>query len=80
MFDALQEKFQTVFKSLRLQGVLTEEAVDETLGVVRLALLEADVNLKVVKELLDRVRLKALSQDARATLTPDQEIIRIVRD
>lgn len=80
MFDALQEKFQSVFKSLRLQGVLTEQALDETLGSVRLALLEADVNLKVVKELLDRVRVKALNQEVRSTLTPDQEIIRAVRD
>jgi len=80
MFDSLQEKFQNVFKSLRLQGVLTEQAVDETLGAVRLALLEADVNLNVVKELLNRVRVKALNQEVRSTLTPDQEIIRIVRD
>jgi len=80
MFDSLQEKFQNVFKSLRLQGVLTEQTVDETLGAVRLALLEADVNLNVVKELLDRVRVKALNQEIRSTLTPDQEIIRVVRD
>ncbi|MGH9360139.1 MAG: signal recognition particle protein [Terriglobia bacterium] len=80
MFDTLQEKFQSVFKSLRLQGVLTEEAVDETLGAVRLALLEADVNLEVVKQLLDRIRVKALNQEVRSALNPEQEIIRIVRD
>src|SRR5487761_275192 len=80
MFDQLQEKFQKVFKNLRIQGVLTEVVVDETLRDVRLALLEADVNLNVVKELLDRVRVKALDQEVRASLSPAQEVIRIVRD
>lgn len=80
MFDALQEKFQNVFKAIRLQGVLNEETVDETLRDVRLALLEADVNFTVVKELLDRIRVKALNQEIRSSLTPGQEIIRIVRD
>ncbi len=80
MFDTLQEKFQNVFKSLRLQGTLTEEAVDETLGAVRLALLEADVNLDVVKQLLDRIQVRALNQEVRSALSPAQEIVRIVRD
>ncbi|HEV2419043.1 MAG TPA: signal recognition particle protein, partial [Terriglobia bacterium] len=80
MFDSLQEKFQNVFKNLRLQGALTEEAVDEVLREVRIALLEADVNFKVVKELLDRVKVKALNLEARSNLTPLQEIVRIVRD
>lgn len=80
MFDALQEKFQGVFKTLRLQGALSEEAVDQTLRDVRLALLEADVNFKVVKELLERVRIKAVDQEVRSSLTAPQEIIRIVRD
>lgn len=80
MFDSLQEKFQRVFKSLRVQGVLTEEAVDETLREVRLALLEADVNFNVVKALLDRVRIKALGAEVRSSFTPAQEVVRIVRD
>jgi signal recognition particle subunit SRP54 len=80
MFDSLQEKFQGAFKTLRLQGALTEETVDETLRQVRLALLEADVNFKVVKELLDRVRIQAMSQDVRSSMTPAQEVVRIVRD
>src|SRR5581483_10978505 len=80
MFDTLQEKFQNAFKSLRIQGVLNEETIDGVLREVRLALLEADVNFKVVKELLDRVRVKALDQEVRSSLTPTQEIIRIVRD
>jgi signal recognition particle subunit SRP54 len=80
MFDALQDKFQNVFKTLRIQGVLNEQAVDETLKEVRLALLEADVNLKVVKELLERVRVKALGEEVRTSLSPMQEVVRIVRD
>jgi signal recognition particle subunit SRP54 len=80
MFDALQDKFQKVFKTLRIQGVLTPEAVDETLREVRLALLEADVNLNVVKELLERVRVKALGEEVRSSLSPMQEVVRIVRD
>ncbi len=80
MFDALQEKFQRVFKTLRVQGVLTEETVNETLREVRIALLEADVNLKVVTELLNRVRVKALGEDVRSSLSPAQEVVRIVRD
>src|SRR5579863_6925815 len=80
MFDTLQDKFQRVFKTLRVQGVLNEQAVDETLREVRLALLEADVNLKVVKELLDRVRVRALGEEVRSSLSPPQEVVRIVRD
>jgi signal recognition particle subunit SRP54 len=80
MFDALQDKFQRVFKTLRGQGVLTEELVDETLREVRLALLEADVNVKVVKELLSRVRVRALGEEVRTSFSPAQEVVRIVRD
>ncbi len=80
MFDALQQRFEGVFKTLRGQGVLNEPLVDETLRDVRLALLEADVNVKVVKELLERVRVKALGEEVRASLSPAQEVVRIVRD
>jgi signal recognition particle subunit SRP54 len=80
MFDALQDKFQRVFKTLRGQGTLTEELVDETLREVRLALLEADVNVKVVKELLSRVRVRALGEEVRSSFSPAQEVVRIVRD
>ena len=80
MFDALQDRLQKVFKSLRIQGVLNDEVVDQSLREVRLALLEADVNLNVVKELLDRVRVKALGEEVRASFSPAQEVIRIVRD
>ena len=80
MFDALQNRFQKVFKSLRVQGVLSEDVVDENLREVRLALLDADVSLNVVKALLDRVRVKALGEEIRTSLSPGQEVIRIVRD
>ncbi len=80
MFDALQDRLQKVFKSLRIQGILNDEVVDQSLSEVRLALLDADVNLNVVKELLDRVRVKALGEEVRASLSPAQEVIRIVRD
>src|SRR5271157_4740391 len=72
MFDALQDRLQKVFKNLRIQGVLNEEVVDQSLAEVRLALLDADVNLNVVKELLDRVRVKALGEEVRASLSPTQ--------
>ena len=65
---------------MRVQGILNEEVVDETLREVRLALLEADVNLKVVKALLERVRVKALGEEIRSSLSPGQEVVRIVRD
>ncbi len=80
MFDSLQDRFQKTFKSLRGQGALTPEAVDATLQDVRLALLEADVNLNVVKHLLERVRVRALGEQVRASFSPEQEVVRIVRD
>ncbi|PYV18335.1 MAG: signal recognition particle protein [Acidobacteria bacterium] len=80
MFDTLQQKFERAFKSLRGQGVLNEPVVDEALGEVRLALLEADVHLDVVKALVERVRVKALGEEVRSSLSPQQEVVRIVRD
>jgi signal recognition particle subunit SRP54 len=80
MFEVLQDKFQRVFKTLRGQGALSEALVDETLRDVRLALLEADVNVKVVKALLERVRVRALGEEVRQSFTPVQEVVRIVRD
>jgi signal recognition particle subunit SRP54 len=80
MFDALQDKFQRVFKTLRGQATLSEALVDETLRDVRLALLEADVNVKVVKDMLERVRVRALGEEVRQSFSPAQEVVRIVRD
>lgn len=80
MFDTLSDKLQGIFRSLRGQGTLTEAQVDAALREIRLALLEADVHFKVVKQLLERVRSRATGQDVLKSLTPDQAVLRIVRD
>jgi signal recognition particle subunit SRP54 len=80
MFDSLSNRLQDVFKSLRGEARLTPENVEVALREIRLALLEADVNFKVVKAFVDRVRDRAMGQDVQRTLTPAQEVVRIVRD
>jgi signal recognition particle subunit SRP54 len=80
MFENLSEKLQRAFKSLRGQGKLTEENMGEALREIRLALLEADVNFKVVKDLIDHVHDKALGQQVMTALSPAEQIIKIVRD
>jgi signal recognition particle subunit SRP54 len=80
MFENLQEKLQRAFKSLRGQAKLTEENIDEALREIRLALLEADVNFKVVKQLIDQIRAKAVGQDVMTALSPGEQVIKIVRD
>jgi signal recognition particle subunit SRP54 len=80
MFENLQEKLQRAFKSLRGQAKLTEENIDEALREIRLALLEADVNFKVVKQLIDQIRAKAVGQDVLTALSPGEQVIKIVRD
>jgi len=80
MFENLQERLQKTFKSLRGQATLTEENIQETLRELRLALLEADVNFKVVKEFIDRVQAKAVGQQVMSALSPGEQVIKIVRD
>jgi signal recognition particle subunit SRP54 len=80
MFESLSTRLQDVFRSLRGEGRLTEETVEAALREIRLALLEADVNFKVVKAFIDRVRDKAIDQEVLRSLTPDQQVVRIVRD
>src|SRR5688572_16025211 len=80
MFDTLGGKLQDVFRTLRGQGSLSEADVDQALRQIRLALLEADVHFKVVKQFLDRVRLRATGQEVLRSLTPAQAVIRVVRD
>jgi signal recognition particle subunit SRP54 len=80
MFENLQEKLQRAFKSLRGEAILTEENISEALKQIRLALLEADVNFKVVKELIDRIQAKAIGQDVLTALSPGEQVIKIVRD
>ena len=80
MFENLTDKLQRAFKNLRGQGTLTEENMDEVLREIRLALLEADVNFKVVKELIDHIRAKAIGQEVMTSLSPAEQVIKIVRD
>ena len=80
MFESLQERLQRTFKSLRGQAVLNEENMQETLRELRLALLEADVNFKVVKQFIDQVQSKAVGQQVMTALSPGEQVIKIVRD
>jgi signal recognition particle subunit SRP54 len=80
MFESLQERLQRTFKSLRGQAVLNEENMQETLRELRLALLEADVNFKVVKQFIDQVQAKAIGQQVATALSPGEQVIKIVRD
>ena len=80
MFENLQERFQRTFKSLRGQAVLNEENMQDTLRELRLALLEADVNFKVVKQFIDQVHAKAVGQQVMTALSPGEQVIKIVRD
>lgn len=80
MFDALTGKLEAVFKKLRGRGVLKEDDVKEALREVRMALLEADVNFKVVKEFIGRVQERAVGQEVLSSLTPGQQVVKIVHD
>ena len=79
-FQSLSERLQETFKKLKGKGRLTEADVDEALREVRLALLEADVNFKVVKEFVNSVRAKAVGDEVLTSLTPAQHVVKIVRD
>jgi signal recognition particle subunit SRP54 len=80
MFDNLTNRLNAIFDRLRGFGRLTEDNVQEALREVRLALLEADVNFKVVKGFVERVREKAVGQDVLKSLTPGQQVVKVVRD
>src|SRR6202049_3384735 len=80
MFENLTEKFQRVFKNLRGQGKLTDEHLDAALAGIREALLEGDVNVDVADELLAHIRAKALGSEVLLQLSPDQQVLKIVRD
>src|SRR3989337_1069310 len=80
LLDTRGGKLQDVFRTLRGQGSLSEADVDQALRQIRLALLEADVHFKVVKEFLDRVRVRARGQEVLRPRTPAQAVIRVVRD
>jgi signal recognition particle subunit SRP54 len=80
MFENLSDKLQRAFKNLRGQGIITEENMGEALKEIRLAMLEADVNFKVVKQLTDHVREKALGQEVLTALSPTEQVVKILRD
>jgi len=79
-FDSLGEKLQNVFKNLRGKGKLSEKDIKAAMREVKLALLEADVNFKVVKNFIARVSEKAVGEEILESLTPGQQIIKVVRD
>jgi signal recognition particle subunit SRP54 len=80
MFETLSDKLQRVFKNLRGEGRLTEQHIEEALKEIRMALLEADVNFKVVKQFTDSVKAKAVGQEVLQSLSPGQQVVKIVRD
>ncbi len=80
MFDSLSDKLQNVVKKLKGQTRITEKELKEMLREVKLALLEADVNYKVVKEFIANIESKALGEDVMKSLTPGQQVVKIVKD
>jgi signal recognition particle subunit SRP54 len=80
MFENLTDKLQRAFKSLRGQGTLTEENIADALREIRVALLEADVNLNVARDLIEHIRVKAVGTEVLTALSPSEQVIKIVRD
>ncbi|HEY3050699.1 MAG TPA: signal recognition particle protein [Gaiellaceae bacterium] len=80
MFDALSDRLQAALHEVRGRGKLDEDSISRAMREVRLALLEADVNFKVVKDFVDRVRERAMGADVTKSLTPGQEVVRIVHE
>jgi len=80
MFDNLSDKLQRVFKNLRGEGKLTPANMDEALREIRVALLEADVHFKVVKQFIEDVKVKAMGEEVLTALSPAQQVVKIVRD
>src|SRR5262245_47144426 len=80
MFEALSDKLRKVIKDLRGQGRLTEAHIEAAMREIRIALLEADVNYKVVKNFIDRIREKALGKEVLGSLSPEQQVVKIVYD
>jgi signal recognition particle subunit SRP54 len=80
MFDALTQRFETVFSTLRGKGKLSERDIDAALREVRIALLEADVSVSVVKTFLARVKERSLGEDVAKSMTPGHQVIKIVHE
>src|SRR5246500_3209580 len=80
MFENLSDKLQRVFKNLRGEGKLSAENMEGALREIRVALLEADVNFRVVKQLIENIKVKALGEEVLASLSPSQQVIKIVHE
>jgi len=80
MFSTLTERLEGIFKRMRGYGRLSEENIQEGLREVRLALLEADVHFKVVKDFIERIKVRAIGQEVMESLTPGQQLVKIVHD
>jgi signal recognition particle subunit SRP54 len=80
MFDNLSDKLQRVFKNLRGEGKLSAENMETALREIRMALLEADVNFKVVKQLIENIKVKALGEEVLTSLSPSQQVVKIVHE
>jgi signal recognition particle subunit SRP54 len=80
MFESLSDKLRKILKDLRGQGKVTEAHIEAAMREIRIALLEADVNFKVVKALIDRIKEKALGQEVMGSLSPAQQVVKVVYD
>src|SRR5246127_5942868 len=80
MFDNLSDKLQRVFKNLRGEGKLSAENMEAALREIRVALLEADVNFKVVKQLIENIKQKATGEEVLTALSPSQQVVKIVHE
>src|SRR5918912_1315901 len=80
MFDNLSDKLQRVFKNLRGEGKLTAENMETALREIRMALLEADVNFRVVKQLIENIKAKAMGEEVLTALSPGQQVVKIVHE
>ncbi|MDP3013847.1 MAG: signal recognition particle receptor subunit alpha, partial [Candidatus Subteraquimicrobiales bacterium] len=78
MFDILSSRFENIFKKLRGQGFISEKDIDDTLREIRLALLEADVNYKVVKDFTSKIKEEVAKTELAKSLTPAQQVIKVV--
>src|SRR4051794_29075230 len=80
MFEALSDKLRKALKDLRGQGRVSEAHIEAAMREIRIALLEADVNFKVVKSFIDRIKEKSLGQEVIGSLSPAQQVVKIVHD
>ena len=80
MFEKLSSRLTSIFSGLRGRGRLTEENIKQALREVRMALLEADVAVPVAKNLVEKIRTRAVGKEVAASLTPDQALVKIVHD